>query len=55
MLKRLKLIVDKRGWAYASWRLGFRDTWAVKQWFKRNNIPVQHKESVKTLIRGSRV
>lgn len=40
MLKKLKRIIKLRGYAYAAYMLGYRDTTAIKKWIIRKKIPL---------------
>lgn len=51
-LDLLKRFTDKHGVAYASYKLGFRDTGRVKNWLLRKKIPKEFEVSVKELLKS---
>ena len=52
MLRDLKKLVKLHGWAYVAYRVGLRDTWALKKWVERKSIPEEHKLKVKEVLRS---
>ena len=50
LLKKLKKIVKKHGYSYVAFKLGYRDTGAIKKWFKRESIPQIKIESIRAFI-----
>lgn len=51
MIRSLEKLIKVYGWAYIAYRLGLRDTWAVKKWVERKVIPEEHKSRVRKLIK----
>lgn len=51
MISKLKSLIDKNGHVFVAYHLGQRDTWSIKQWIKRKQVPATWKERVKLFLK----
>ena len=51
MLKKLIKYIEKNGYAEAAFKLGYKDTSALKKWISRNEIPKKQISNVEKLLK----
>lgn len=49
-LVKLKKVMQKYGYAYIAYKLGYRDTTAIKKWISRNKIPLSKLQNVRKFL-----
>ena len=51
ILDDLHKLINRKGVAYVSYHLGYRDPRAIQQWLQREKIPDARVEAVKAFIK----
>ena len=55
MIKKLKKIIEKKGYVMVANDLGYRSITTIKTWFKKNEIPVTAIEKVRAYLKEKKV
>ena len=51
MIRQVKSVIKKHGYVHVAYHLKQKDTWTLKSWVKRNEIPDVWKDRVKLFLK----